>query len=68
MKNIDKILSILVNRQVIEVLAIAIEGTLKIKEISCVHAEAFAAGELKQGSISLIDKVTIAIKVYYLKK
>ena len=31
------------------------EGTLKIKEISYVHAEAFAADELKHGSIALID-------------
>ena len=38
--------------------ALAMEGALKIKEISYVHAEAFAAGELKHGSIALIDKGT----------
>ena len=34
---------------------IAIEGALKLKEISYIHAEAYAAGELKHGSIALID-------------
>ena len=38
--------------------SLAMEGALKIKEISYVHAEAFAAGELKHGSIALIDKGT----------
>ena len=32
------------------------EGSLKLKEISYIHSEAFQAGELKHGSISLIDK------------
>ena len=32
------------------------EGSLKLKEISYIHSEAFAAGELKHGSISLIDE------------
>ena len=36
--------------------AIAIEGALKLKEISYIHAEAFPAGELKHGPIALIDK------------
>ena len=36
--------------------AIALEGALKLKEISYVHAEAFPAGELKHGPIALIDK------------
>lgn len=35
---------------------IALEGALKIKEISYIHAEAMAAGELKHGSIALIDE------------
>ena len=36
--------------------AIAMEGALKLKEISYIHAEAYAAGELKHGPIALIDK------------
>jgi len=36
--------------------AIAMEGSLKLKEISYIHAEAFPAGELKHGPIALIDK------------
>ncbi len=35
---------------------IALEGALKLKEISYIHAEGFAAGELKHGSIALIDE------------
>jgi glucosamine--fructose-6-phosphate aminotransferase (isomerizing) len=35
---------------------IAMEGALKLKEISYIHAEAYAAGELKHGPIALIDK------------
>ncbi|WP_419725445.1 glutamine--fructose-6-phosphate transaminase (isomerizing) [Terrisporobacter petrolearius] len=38
--------------------ALAMEGSLKIKEISYMHAEAFAAGELKHGTIALIEKGT----------
>lgn len=37
---------------------IALEGALKLKEISYIHAEAYAAGELKHGPIALVDKVT----------
>ncbi len=37
-------------------LAIAMEGALKLKEISYIHAEAYPAGELKHGPIALIDK------------
>ena len=37
---------------------LAMEGSLKIKEISYIHAEAFAAGELKHGTIALIEKGT----------
>jgi glucosamine--fructose-6-phosphate aminotransferase (isomerizing) len=36
--------------------AIALEGALKLKEISYIHAEAYAAGELKHGPIALVDK------------
>ena len=35
--------------------AVALEGALKLKEISYIHAEAYAAGELKHGPIALID-------------
>ncbi|MEG1285254.1 MAG: glutamine--fructose-6-phosphate transaminase (isomerizing) [Romboutsia sp.] len=41
--------------------SIALEGSLKIKEISYAHAEAFAAGELKHGTIALIEKGTPVI-------
>ena len=40
---------------------VALEGALKIKEVSYIHAEGFAAGELKHGVISLIDKGTPVI-------
>ena len=43
--------------------AIAMEGALKLKEISYIHAEAFPAGELKHGPIALIDKDTPVIAV-----
>jgi len=43
--------------------AIAMEGALKLKELSYIHAEAFAAGELKHGPIALIDKDTPVIVV-----
>ena len=36
--------------------AVALEGALKLKEISYIHAEAYAAGELKHGTISLIEE------------
>ena len=35
---------------------IALEGALKLKEISYIHAEAYAAGELKHGPIALVDE------------
>jgi len=41
--------------------AVALEGALKIKEISYIHAEAYAAGELKHGPIALIEKGTPVI-------
>ncbi|MEG2311671.1 MAG: isomerizing glutamine--fructose-6-phosphate transaminase, partial [Bacilli bacterium] len=43
--------------------ALAKEGALKLKEISYVHCEAYAAGELKHGSISLIEKNTPVIAI-----
>ena len=41
--------------------AISMEGSLKMKEISYVHSEAYAAGELKHGTISLIEDGTLVI-------
>lgn len=41
--------------------ATSMEGSLKLKEISYIHAESYAAGELKHGTISLIDKNTLVI-------
>ena len=43
--------------------AICMEGSLKLKEISYIHSEAYAAGELKHGTISLIEEGTIVIGV-----
>jgi glucosamine--fructose-6-phosphate aminotransferase (isomerizing) len=43
--------------------AISMEGSLKLKEISYVHSEAYAAGELKHGTISLIEDNTPVIGV-----
>ena len=42
---------------------LAQEGSLKLKEISYIHAEAYAAGELKHGTISLIDEGTPVIGI-----
>ncbi|MBR7559219.1 SIS domain-containing protein, partial [Mycobacterium tuberculosis] len=42
---------------------IALEGALKMKEISYIHAEGFAAGELKHGPIALIDDGQLVIIV-----
>lgn len=41
--------------------AISLEGSLKLKEISYVHSEAYAAGELKHGTISLIEEGTLVV-------
>lgn len=41
--------------------AAALEASLKLKEISYVHSEAYAAGELKHGTISLIEKGTLVV-------
>lgn len=41
--------------------AVCLEGSLKLKEISYIHSEAYAAGELKHGTISLIEEGTLVI-------
>ena len=41
--------------------AIGLEGSLKLKEISYIHSEAYAAGELKHGTISLIEQGTLVV-------
>lgn len=43
--------------------AVSLEGSLKLKEISYIHSEAYAAGELKHGTISLIEQGTLVIGV-----
>ena len=43
--------------------AVCLEGSLKLKEISYIHSEAYAAGELKHGTISLIEQGTLGIGV-----
>lgn len=43
--------------------AVCLEGILKLKEISYIHSEAYAAGELKHGTISLIEDGTLVIGV-----
>ncbi|MCR4643326.1 MAG: glutamine--fructose-6-phosphate transaminase (isomerizing) [Lachnospiraceae bacterium] len=43
--------------------AIGLEGSLKLKEISYIHSEAYAAGELKHGTISLIEPGTLVVAV-----
>lgn len=42
---------------------LAMEGSLKLKEISYIHSEAYPAGELKHGTISLMDKNTLVISI-----
>lgn len=41
--------------------ALALEGSLKLKEISYIHSEAYAAGELKHGTISLIEQGSLVV-------
>ena len=41
--------------------ALGLEGSLKLKEISYIHSEAYAAGELKHGTISLIEQGTLVV-------
>jgi len=43
--------------------AISMEGSLKLKEISYIHSEAYAAGELKHGTISLVEDGTLVVGV-----
>jgi glucosamine--fructose-6-phosphate aminotransferase (isomerizing) len=43
--------------------AVAMEGSLKLKEISYIHSEAYAAGELKHGTIALIEEGTVMISI-----
>ena len=43
--------------------AICLEGSLKLKEIAYIHSEAYAAGELKHGPISLIEEGTLVVAV-----
>ena len=43
--------------------AISLEGSLKMKEISYIHSEAYAAGEMKHGTISLVEEGTLVIGV-----
>jgi glucosamine--fructose-6-phosphate aminotransferase (isomerizing) len=42
---------------------IALEGALKLKEISYIHAEGYAAGELKHGPFALLDRMTPVIAI-----
>ncbi|MDE7083195.1 MAG: glutamine--fructose-6-phosphate transaminase (isomerizing) [Clostridia bacterium] len=48
--------------------AVSVEGSLKLKEISYIHSEAYAAGELKHGTISLIENGTLVFGVLTQKK
>lgn len=43
--------------------AMALEGSLKLKEVSYIHSEAYAAGELKHGTISLIEDNTLVVGI-----
>ena len=43
--------------------AISLEGSLKLKEVSYIHSEAYAAGELKHGTISLIEDNTLVVGI-----
>ena len=43
--------------------SICLEGSLKMKEISYIHSESYAAGELKHGTISLVEEGTLVIGV-----
>lgn len=48
--------------------ALSLEGSLKLKEISYIHSEAYAAGELKHGTISLIEDGTLVVGVFTQKE
>ncbi|MDX8384344.1 MAG: SIS domain-containing protein, partial [Ghiorsea sp.] len=51
---------------------LALEGALKLKEISYLHAEGYAAGEMKHGPIALVDEnlpvIVLALRQYHLDK
>ncbi len=47
--------------------AVALEGSLKLKEISYINSEAYAAGELKHGSISLVEEGTVVVALTTIK-
>ena len=51
---------------------VALEGALKLKEISYIHSEGYAGGELKHGPLALVSKdvpvVAILSKINYMKK
>lgn len=48
--------------------AVALEGSLKLKEISYIHSEAYAAGELKHGPIALIEQGTVVVALCTVNK
>ncbi|MBE5039605.1 glutamine--fructose-6-phosphate transaminase (isomerizing) [Ructibacterium gallinarum] len=48
--------------------AVALEGSLKLKEISYIHSEAYAAGELKHGTIALIEQGTVVVALCTVKE
>ena len=48
--------------------AVALEGSLKLKEISYIHSEAYAAGELKHGPIALIEQGTVVVALCTVSK
>lgn len=48
--------------------AVSLEGSLKMKEISYIHSEAYAAGELKHGTISLVEEGTLIVGVLTQKR
>ena len=48
--------------------AVALEGSLKLKEISYIHSEAYAAGELKHGTIALIEEGTLVVALCTVEK
>ncbi len=69
-ENVQYIASKLINAEHIFFLgrgldyALSLEGSLKLKEISYIHSEAYAAGELKHGTISLIEKGIPIISIF----
>jgi glucosamine--fructose-6-phosphate aminotransferase (isomerizing) len=48
--------------------AISLEGSLKLKEISYIHSEAYAGGELKHGTISLVEENTLVVAISTCKR